>query len=635
MAKKNKNILAKRKRTKESDVYEPSEKDSETLDNYLEKKNLAKEWQDRIYEKLIRYYFLYRGLQEEEEYPWRNNICLPIAFSTIETLIPRIILNQPKITLRGLTDEAKKHVEQSKAILEYDYFNKDFQLELIDWFKRNFIYGNSVLKVMFKKYDKLVPKKKSISKIKRFFRRKGENKQEQFVDIKAIEPFHFKIDDPQSNYIANADWVMHDIYLPEKVVKDDREGIYKNTKYVKAKEVQDDFAAAKWEINQLESKKRGKILDTGITSIGSSQSFKRQNLVKITELYVKRSKDYPLGRLVVIANDEIVLRDDINPYWYIDGEFPFVEIKDQPVPGEFYAVGEIESIEPLIYEKNHIRNRRLDSSEQSADEMWWIDPEAEIDENELVWRPGGMVNGKYGEEFGVIQRGQPFVTMSNEEALVGEDIKTTIGFGDALAGQRQKYETATGLMALINEANQRFAAKIKMVGEMGIARLSKMILQMEQFEASGERIGRIMGKEEEFVKVKADEINSDYNFKVAIDPNPLLNKTLDIETLNKVAQTLSVNPEGKAFDLIQKEIIKKLEILDEEEIETVMGEKKESAVGQIPRKIQPRQATSESSARAQADVIGGAQTAATAQPTQPGVTAPAVGAIPKKVDKRK
>lgn len=629
--------IAKVSDTKTEKVYEPSEEEGKIINEYKEKLDLAKEWQDTIYEKFIRYYFLYRGLQEEEEYPWRNNLCLPIALSIIETLTPRIILNQPKITLKGFTDEAKKYVAKSKAILEYDYFNQDFQLELIDWFKNNFIYGTSVLKVMFKKKEVPTKSKKLVAKVKRFFRRKAESRTDEYVDVKAIEPYHFKMDDPQSNYIKNAEWVMNDIYLTEREVKDNREGIYKNTEFVKGEEIKDDFSSTKWEVNQLSSKKRGRILNEGITSIGSSQSFKRQKLVKITEWYHKRSNDYPFGRLIVIANDKIILRDDINPYWYVEGEFPFIEIKDQPVPNEYYAIGEIESIESLIYEKNHIRNRRLDSSEQSADEMWWINPESEVDENELVWRPSGIVNGVYTKDFGVITREGEFVTMSNEEKMVDNDIKSTIGYGDAAMGQSQKYETATGLLALINESNQRFAAKIKIIGEMGIARLSKMILQMEEFEASGERIGRITGKDgDEFIKVNAEEIHSDYLFKVSIDPNPLINKVLDVETLNKVAQTLAVNPEGKAFELVQRELIKILDILTEEEIDKVMGaiNNQPSLTGTLPRKMVKREVGGASPTRRLASVVGGQQTANMAQPTQPKVVAPSTGSLPKKISKR-
>lgn len=635
MAKKRKQ-RTKPIKSEEDKEYVAEGEEKELLKDYKEKIRLAKEWQDNVYEKLIRYYFLYRGLQEEEEYPWRNNISLPIAFSIIETLIPRVVLNQPKITLKGFTDDAKRHLKTSKAILEHDFYNKDFQLELIDWFKRAFIYGTAVCKVMFRKIERNVPKEKIKKKIKRFFRRKGTRKIEQFVEIKSLEPFHFKIDDPQTNYIKNADWLIHDTYITETELKDNREDIYnKNIKYVKAEEIKDDFASSKWEVNQLSAKKRGRILDEGITSIGSSQSFDRQRLVKISEEWMKSSKEHPLGRVVTFANDKVIIRDDINPYWYVEGEFPFVEIKDHPVPGEFYAVGEVEAVESLIYERNHIRNRRLDSSEASADQMWWVDPEAEMDENELVWRPGGIVGGRQGEDFGVIERGQPYTSTAEEEKLVKSDIEESIGQGEASRGVGQKYETATGLLALINEANQRFALKIKLIGELGLARLFKMILQMEQFEASGDRVGRITGKEgEEFIEVKADDIRSDYHFKVAIDPNPLLNKILDVETLNKVAQTLSVAPEGKAFELVQKEIIKVLDILSEEEIEEIFGEKKANLGGVLPRRLQKRKIPGPGSAEKTAMVAGGGGTAGQVQPTRPGVQSPPTGNLPKKIRRR-
>ena len=97
--------------------------------------------------------------------------------------------------------------------------------------------------------------------------------------------------------------------------------------------------------------------------------------------------------------------------------------------------------------------------------------------------------------------------------------------------------------------------------------------------------------------------------------------------------TLSADPEGKGFQLVQKEMIKVLDILSEEELEEVMGEKNELA-GTLPRKLQPRKVGGQSGAKAQAEVISGAKTAKEAQPTQPGVVAPSVGSVPKKIKRR-
>jgi hypothetical protein len=70
--------IKKSVRDKIQKSYEPSESDIITLQEYREGDRLSREWQNNIYEKLQRYYYLYRGVQEESEYPWRNNICLPI-----------------------------------------------------------------------------------------------------------------------------------------------------------------------------------------------------------------------------------------------------------------------------------------------------------------------------------------------------------------------------------------------------------------------------------------------------------------------------------------------------------------------------------------------------------------------------
>jgi len=73
--------------------------------------------------------------------------------------------------------------------------------------------------------------------------------------------------------------------------------------------------------------------------------------------------------------------------------------------------------------------------------------------------------------------------------------------------------------------------------------------------------------------------------------------------------------------------------MSDEEVDAVMGEKNELA-GTLPRKLQQKQAGGQSNAKATAEVIEGAKTAQTSQPTQPGVVAPSVGGVPKKIKKR-
>lgn len=601
-----------------NDSYEPTDEEEELLEEVQEFDRYAEEWQDRIYEKFMRFYYLYRGLQMEEEYPWRNNLSLPIAFSTIETLIPRVIKNQPKISLKALSTKGSKNLKESRAILNYDYFDRDMQLNLIPWFKRCFIYGTSVLKVQFKKEQVPVPKKNLLGRIKRFFRNDNELKEKQYIETTPVSPFHFKVDDPQVEYIRDANIVSHTVYKKLSDLKKNKK-YYKNLKYVDEEPVRDDYASIKWNVNQKNHQKRGRILEESIPGVDSSQSFQRQELVKITEYYFKSDEDNPRGRLVTVANDEIIIRNDENPYWYIDGEFPFIDIKDQPVPGEFYGIGEIEPIESLIYEENHMRSRRLDSSEQSADKMWWVNDNSDIDENELVWRPSGIVHGVAGEDFGVIEQGEIATTSFKEEQLVKQDIASTSGITQYSKGMPQKYETATGMTSLINEANQRFALKIQLIGEMGLARLCKMILQMETFEASGTRMGKILGEDEEYMEVNAEDISKDYDIAVTIDPFPLINKKIKIEQLNQVLQTMgSIDAPGI------KMVIKRLLVtlsegeISEEQIEEAIGESnvglKEQEQEQKVEELPKRRTSSGRKAEAKASISGGQKTAKQSQP---------------------
>ena len=69
---------------KENLQYEASKSEQETLDFCIDESEVLKEYTIPIYNKLLRLYYLYKGYQSESIYPWRNNICIPTAFSIIE-----------------------------------------------------------------------------------------------------------------------------------------------------------------------------------------------------------------------------------------------------------------------------------------------------------------------------------------------------------------------------------------------------------------------------------------------------------------------------------------------------------------------------------------------------------------------
>jgi len=545
--------------------YNPTKKEIEARKLAQDASKRAKAYQKPIFDKLLRYYFLYRNIQEEKQWPFRNNIFIPVVFSTIETLIPRIVLNHPKIVVLPREKEDAKFIEPAKTLIDYRWEQMEMFIELVDLFKQCFIYGTSPIKGRWVKEKRKVPRRSGLG---RLILGKYKTIIESHPEFETVDEFSFFID-PDAGTIKKAKYVIHKLYLTEEELKDNREGVYKNLQYVEGRKItEDNYAGERWRIHDLSNKQRGRII-TSEGGIGSGASAEPEKLVEISEHYFRSSKKYPLGRLIVLANDNIVIREDINPYWYLDGEFPFIEIKDQPVPKEYWAIGEIEPIEGLQYERNHIRNRRMDSSEQTVDKMWRIDPDAEVDENELVWQPSGIIHAKAGD-VEVIEAGAESPSGYQEEDIVKQDTQNTTGISDFTRGQVAKgfSETYGGILTLINEANQRFALKIKLIGEMGIKRIVKMLLQMEEYNAEKKRAIRIAGeKGYQFKTIKPEEIKSNLDIKVEIDPWPLINKAYRREQVLAVVKMLGKDPEVNQKKL-KEMLLDAFEIENKEEILT-------------------------------------------------------------------
>jgi len=552
-----------------AEEYKPTKKEAEARKSAQEAHKRAKVYQSPIFDKFLRYYFLYRNIQEEKQWPFRNNIFIPVIFSIIETLTPRVVLNQPKIVLLPREKGDDKFVEPTKTLVDYRWEQMEMFIELVDLFKQCFIYGTSPIKGRWIKEKRKVPRRNAFGKL---IFGKYKTITESYPEFETVDEFSFFID-PDASIIKKAKYVIHKIYLTEEELKENREGIYKNLQCVEGKKIEDNYIGERWRIHDLSNKQRGRILTS---EGGSSEKPIEEKFVEIREHYFRSSKKYPLGRLIVLANDNVVIRDDINPYWYLDGEFPFIEIKDQPVPKEYWAIGEIEPIEGLQYERNHIRNRRMDSAEQTMDKMWRIDPDSEVDENELIWQPSGVIHAKAGE-VEVIEAGPEAPTGYQEEDIVKQDIQVTSGISDFTRGQVAKgfSETYGGILTLINEANQRFALKIKLIGEMGIKRIVKMLLQMEEYNAEKKRTIRITGeKGYQFKTLKPEEIKSNLDIKVEIDPWPLINKAYQREQIIAVSKMLGKDPDVNqkklkemllsAFDIQNKEEILTPEIKPEE-----------------------------------------------------------------------
>jgi len=123
------------------------------LDLVISRFQQAHAFQTPYKEKWLRYYRLYRSYRDERFTTTKNNNFIPIAFSIVETIQPRLtsaVLDQRPFVIAYPRQEGD--VEQAKLItdlLDYQFFRIGAEVKISRWIKEMLLYGNGVVKVFW------------------------------------------------------------------------------------------------------------------------------------------------------------------------------------------------------------------------------------------------------------------------------------------------------------------------------------------------------------------------------------------------------------------------------------------------------------------------------------------------------
>jgi hypothetical protein len=78
-------------------------------------------WREPFKQKWDRYYKLYRSYLEKKNYPWQSNIFVPYAFSTVETIVPRLVSTKPQVDAMPREKQDQVYAELQSAIIDYEW----------------------------------------------------------------------------------------------------------------------------------------------------------------------------------------------------------------------------------------------------------------------------------------------------------------------------------------------------------------------------------------------------------------------------------------------------------------------------------------------------------------------------------
>lgn len=538
----------------------------------------ARNWREPLKQKWDDFYDLYRGvLDSTTKSIWQANIFVPYAFSTIETIVPRLVAGRPQIDVMPREEGDTDYARVQNYLVDYQWDQCDMDRLLPDIVRQMLIYGTSVVKVY---WDKKVETVEEEIEIDPDFPELGSQKVEvekttknqPVVEMVDLYDFFW---DPKGFDIDSCGWVAHRTYRSyDYLIKMQKQGLYKNVNLLE----KDKTRPFKGETDKIT---RTTALGTTDPQSVSGDSDKEAN-IELIEYWED-------NRVVTIANRTVVIRDDKNPFAH--GKKPFVRFVDQSVPKEFCGIGELEPIETLQKELNDMRNQRMDNASLILNRMWLVQNGANVDEDELVSDVGGVIHTDKIE--GVQALYPPEIPNSSyrEETLIKADIQQTTGITDytkGVASDALANETATGISMMQEAGNARI--KLKMMNiEMGIREIGELFISLNKQFIDEETVIRILGEgSPQWLLVKPSEIKDNFDLMVESAPRLLENDAIAKRQALELFQMFANDPLIDQLEL--RRYI--LEAFNAKNIDKLLGQQQmpmgaEGDLGQIPLTTPP------------------------------------------------
>ena len=150
-------------------------------------------------------------------------------------------------------------------------------------------------------------------------------------------------------------------------------------------------------------------------------------------------------------------------------------------------------IEPLAHELNTQRNQRIDNVSFSLNIQRKVRRSADIDFEQLVSRPGGVIEVDSMDDVMDMPPAPIQVGAYQEEAIIKQDMENALGVSPVMRGvDAVRKETATEIMAQSN-AGIRFEVRIALYQVKAVNRLAMLMDMNNQQFVDSQRYVRVYG----------------------------------------------------------------------------------------------------------------------------------------------
>lgn len=359
-----------------------------------------------FYRRLSTLYNLYRGTMKSRMQAFRNNVHIPLIFTTIQSDVARkveTLFSDPQIvTFQGFGPNDAPYARKQGSIVSAQFEDSKILQKAIEVFLTGDLYGTAVIQFGWETKTRNI-----VQVTEETLPLSGETvRKEETIEYKDFDGPNFEVIDlldffPQPGYrnLDDMHWVIvrrwQDIEDCEDMAAEgryDKDAVYK-LKAEGAPAGGDALDYRDFRFANLFAESEGQSL--------ISEPLGRP--VEIYEFWGRLPKelcpDGNVHRVITVANGKFLLRNRPNPFW--GARKPFLAYSPNPDPHFFFAIGKAEIIAKLQIVANRFTNQQLDVIDRAIDPAFIYNENSGLDPSRAHLAPNkwigidGPVDGQF------------------------------------------------------------------------------------------------------------------------------------------------------------------------------------------------------------------------------------------------
>jgi hypothetical protein len=451
-------------------VLETVDEDLQLLTQWTDRFTFADEGIHRhhrtVWDDVDKLYHGYRGLKAarkttgpNDRYPllrdaraeFGHELFIPYAFSIVETVLPRLLSNRPRMLVLPRTSASEKNVENMRALIDEQQNRINYELKVQSAAKSGLMYGLGVQKTFWrtKKAEKDMPVPANWA-----LRAMGkpyalEKQTEVICDDPQAEAVNIRdfFWDPYATSIDTARWLIH--------------RLWPDTAYVRQMLETGAWDNAELTDEDLDSGGAASQYNTAHAGQRDAQNMPNPNArdTDVHELWECHDRN----TVVTILDRKWIVKVRANESY--PGRHIFQAYRPTEIPNQLVGKGEIEPIRDLQYEMNMLRTHRRWNAEVAMHRVFFYS-DGLIDPKRFKIAPGALipVSGDPNEVLKELQMGDVPHSSYREAQEIAADIERTSGISDSTSGaDAGAAQTATGIQLVQAAANARIQLKTRRV----------------------------------------------------------------------------------------------------------------------------------------------------------------------------